>query len=147
MVFREGLGPPPPQQAFVRWNDPIGNPLIALNRDGTISSYGIMFPDGTIITSAAQPVEQQPLITVTGNYEPLAANYKILMSASGTVTLNSSLPAGTTFVIKNTSASGTVTVHPTSGLIDDQSSFSMTSGFGQLPSIEVTFDGTNWWIF
>jgi len=100
-----------------------------------------------MFVSAAQPVEQQPLITVTGNYEPLAANYKILMSASGTVTLNSSLPAGTTFVIKNTSASGTVTVHPTSGLIDDQSSFSMTSGFGQLPSIEVTFDGTNWWIF
>jgi hypothetical protein len=90
---------------------------------------------------------EQSLVSVAGNYAPTAANYKVLVSASGTVTLNSSLPAGTTFVIKNTSASGTVVVQPTSGLIDDQPSFSMTSGFGQLPSIEVTFDGTNWWIF
>ncbi len=147
MALREGLGPPPPQQTFVRWNDPHGTELIGINRDGTIYSFGLTFPDGSSITSANQPVEQQPLIAVSGNYEPITANYKILMIASGMVTLNSSLPAGTTFVIKNISANGTVIVQPTSGTIDDQSSFSMTSGFGELPSIEVTFDGTNWWIF
>jgi hypothetical protein len=47
MALREGLGPPPPQQAFVRWNDPHGTELIGLNRDGTIYCFGINFADGT----------------------------------------------------------------------------------------------------
>lgn len=38
--------------SFERFNDPIGNKLITLNRDGTINARGITFGDGTTQTSA-----------------------------------------------------------------------------------------------
>lgn len=38
--------------SFERYNDPKGDALIALNRDGTISTYGIDFADGTKQTTA-----------------------------------------------------------------------------------------------
>jgi len=44
MSLQEGTGNIP-QQAFERWNDPYGNQLIALNRDGTISCLGIVLED------------------------------------------------------------------------------------------------------
>jgi hypothetical protein len=53
MALREGLGPPPPQQTFVRWNDPYGTELIGINRDGTIYSFGLRFPDGSIQTTSS----------------------------------------------------------------------------------------------
>ena len=40
MAIREGAGNVP-QQAFQQWNDPQGNKLIALNRDGTIDCAGV----------------------------------------------------------------------------------------------------------
>ena len=43
MSILEGAGNIP-QQAFQQWNDPQGNKLIALNRDGTISCQGIILP-------------------------------------------------------------------------------------------------------
>jgi hypothetical protein len=39
---------------FVRWNDPNGNPLIAVNRDGTIFSQGLKFQNGSQTISAVQ---------------------------------------------------------------------------------------------
>ena len=51
MPLQEGLGPPPPQQAFVRWNDPHGTPLIAINRDGTIACLGIETPSISLTQS------------------------------------------------------------------------------------------------
>jgi len=33
-----------PQQSFVQWNDPHGNKLISINRDGTISCLGLNVP-------------------------------------------------------------------------------------------------------
>jgi hypothetical protein len=33
--------------SFVQWNDPVGNPLISINRNGTLSTEGINFPDGS----------------------------------------------------------------------------------------------------
>src|ERR1700677_3241963 len=58
---------PNPPQAFVQWNDPQGNRLVSINRDGSVSAAGIMigsvspeanivgvqFADGTIQTTAA----------------------------------------------------------------------------------------------
>jgi len=41
MAFLEGAGNVP-QQAFVQYNDPQGNKLIALNRDGTIFASGVI---------------------------------------------------------------------------------------------------------
>ena len=59
MALREGLGPPPPQQTFVRWNDPYGTELIGINRDGTIYSFGLRFPDGTCQISSSGPTVQE----------------------------------------------------------------------------------------
>jgi hypothetical protein len=39
--------------SFETFNDVMGNPLISINRDGTISTLGIGFPDGTKQTTAA----------------------------------------------------------------------------------------------
>jgi len=70
MALREGLGPPPPQQAFTRWNDPSGTELIGLNRDGTIYCFGINFSDGTTLDTATSAL---PLAggTMTG---PIVGN-------------------------------------------------------------------------
>ena len=42
--IQEGAGNVP-QQAFVQWNDPQGSKLAAVNRDGTIFSQGLRFPN------------------------------------------------------------------------------------------------------
>jgi hypothetical protein len=39
-------------KAFESWNDPYGNRLISINRDGTISVQGLVFPDGSYQASA-----------------------------------------------------------------------------------------------
>jgi hypothetical protein len=62
MALREGLGPPPPQQTFVRWNDPHGTELIGLNRDGTIYSFGLQFPNGSSIDDSGN-ITTQGVIT------------------------------------------------------------------------------------
>lgn len=36
---------------FEQFEDPMGNPLISFNRDGTINANGVLFPDGTSLTS------------------------------------------------------------------------------------------------
>lgn len=38
-------------EAFVTWNDPFGNRLCSINRDGTVNVQGVKFPDGTSQTS------------------------------------------------------------------------------------------------
>ena len=71
MPIQEGAGvPPPQQQAFTQWNDPQGNRLIALNRDGSIFCEGITFdtaatltflPNGPVIGATNIPVISQRL--------------------------------------------------------------------------------------
>jgi len=60
MVFQEGSGNVPPQ-AFTQWNDPQGNKLIALNRDGTISCQGIILPSTVAQGSDVVPVISERL--------------------------------------------------------------------------------------
>lgn len=38
---------------FEKWNDPRGNPLISINRDGTLSTEGVNFSDGSKQVSAS----------------------------------------------------------------------------------------------
>ena len=38
--------------SFETFKDPSGNPLVSINRDGTLSTQGVLFPDGSEITSA-----------------------------------------------------------------------------------------------
>jgi hypothetical protein len=60
MAILEGAGNIP-QQAFVQYNDPQGNKLIALNRDGTIYSQGNMYPDGTVQKTGSVPIISERL--------------------------------------------------------------------------------------
>jgi hypothetical protein len=114
----------------------------------SLTNMGVNLAENFVLLDGIFPAggPNSPPTSVSGNYTALISDRVILDNASGTVHLNSALPAGTTFTIKNTSVNGTLIVLPTSGLIDGQASFSMTSGFGNLPSIDVVFDGTNWWI-
>jgi hypothetical protein len=60
MSILEGAGNIP-QQAFQQWNDPQGNKLIALNRDGTISCQGIILPSNISPASDVVPVISERL--------------------------------------------------------------------------------------
>jgi hypothetical protein len=52
--------------SFETFNDPRGNPLIAINRDGTVSVVGVDFADGTVQTSASMPGTGTVTNIVTG---------------------------------------------------------------------------------
>ena len=43
-------------EAFQVFNDPYGNRLSSINRDGTVSVQGINFPDGTRVKTASEGV-------------------------------------------------------------------------------------------
>ena len=71
MPIFEGTGNLP-QQTFQQWNDPQGNKLIALNRDGTINAVGVTFPGpvaGTqvTLTGTAVPAIQASMQFVNTN--------------------------------------------------------------------------------
>ena len=55
MAIQEGSGNVPPQ-SFERWNDPRGTLLASINRDGTITTTGVYFLDGTEQTTAVNTV-------------------------------------------------------------------------------------------
>jgi hypothetical protein len=80
-------------------------------------------------------------VTKNANYKPGAADQVVLFSATATATLDSTLAAGTTFVLKNISGAGTLTVTPSAGTLDGQSSWALSP----LESINVVFDSINWW--
>jgi hypothetical protein len=83
-----------------------------------------------------------PVITKTGNYTLLATDHFVIFTTTATATLNSSLSAGTAYTVKLT-GSGTITLAATSGKIDNNASASFNT---VMMSVDVTFDGTNWWI-
>jgi len=84
MVIQEGSNNIP-QQAFVRWNDPQGNRLVSINRDGTVSVQGILFPDGTEQGTSGTNISNFP----SGN--PALSGDLILVERAG---VNYSLTAG-----------------------------------------------------
>ena len=92
MAFLEGAGNVP-QQAFVQYNDPQGNKLIALNRDGTIFASGVILgsvapgviPTVPVISSRLQE------INVTS---PLSFSATATATQMYTVSLYMSAPGG-----------------------------------------------------
>lgn len=76
-----------------------------------------------------------------GNYTPNAADQVVLFTATAIATLDSTLVAETHFWLKNISGSGTLTVTPSSGTLDNQSSWALSS----MESVHVLYDGVNWW--
>jgi hypothetical protein len=55
--IQEGSGNTP-QQAFVSWKDPQGNPLVSINRDGTIFCQGVGFAQGGALLVGPIPIIQ-----------------------------------------------------------------------------------------
>jgi hypothetical protein len=99
MALREGLGPPPPQQTFVRWNDPYGTELIGINRDGTIYSFGFRLPDGATIDAAGNIIDPTGSLTL-GNFSGLP-DYSYLESIlyapfKNSISVGAVAPAGIT---------------------------------------------------
>ena len=84
------------------------------------------------------------VLTTSSSYKLLSTDQLVLFDAivAVTATLNSLLSTGTNYIIKNTSTASNVFVVTTSGLIDYQTNIELTG----LDSIDVDFDGTNWWI-
>jgi len=64
-LIQEGAGNVP-QQAFVQWNDPQGNRLISLNRDGSIFCQGVGFVSGGALLVGPIPIVQQSEDIVAG---------------------------------------------------------------------------------
>ena len=88
------------------------------------------------------PNNPAAIVTKTGNYQPAITDGTILVNGTATITLVTSLPAGTTFRIKNI-GTNTVTL-ASAGDIDGASTFPLNPY--QYASIDVQFDGTTWWI-
>jgi len=70
--IKEGAGNVPPQ-ALVKWNDPDGNPLVSINRDGTVTTQGVTYSDGT----------KQITASSGGSGTPAGINTDIQYNASG----------------------------------------------------------------
>lgn len=86
------------------------------------------------------PADAATPVAVTANYTIPAGVYSVLASNTITVTLPANPLVGQRYTIKN-AGTGTVTVAPQSGTIDGAANFVMTV---QYSSIDVVFDGTNW---
>jgi len=52
-----------PQQSFVRWNDPYGNELAAVNRDGTLYSQGIRTNPSSGVSGSLQTQSATHILT------------------------------------------------------------------------------------
>lgn len=88
---------------------------------------------------------QAALASKSVNYTTTGNDFAINVSATATITLDSSAArAEQIYRIKNVGSGITVTISPSSGTIDGASSAVITS---QYASVDIQFDGTNWWIF
>jgi hypothetical protein len=86
MPIQEGAGGVP-QQTFVRWNDPEGTELAAVNRDGTIFSQGINLPLGAAITLSNGVVIGEATVPILqGKLDVLDATSPQSVSYTATVT-------------------------------------------------------------
>lgn len=88
------------------------------------------------------PNNPASIVTVTGNYQPSLTDGTILVNGAATVTLVTNLSKGTTFRIKNI---GTSTVTVASSVNIDGSTTYILNPY-QYASIDVQWDGTQWWV-
>ena len=54
-----------PQQTFVKWNDPIGNPLCSINRDGTMTATGFIYAPGSNLPGSKRVGSASHILTQT----------------------------------------------------------------------------------
>jgi hypothetical protein len=88
------------------------------------------------------------IVSKSANYSVLATDDTILANATGSafmVTLTiSGIPTGKVYTVKKTDSSANgVTLSPVSGMINGKASFVVAE---QNETIDVQFDGTNYWI-
>jgi hypothetical protein len=88
------------------------------------------------------PNNAASIVTKTTNYQPAITDGTILANGTFTITLVTNLATGTTFRIKNV-GTGTITV---SSSVNIDGSTSYTLNPYQYASIDVQFDGTQWWV-
>ena len=88
------------------------------------------------------PNNPAAITTKVANYQPALTDGTILCNGTFTITLLTTFASGTTFRIKNIGA-GTITVS-SSANIDFATSFTLNPYPGA--SIDVQFDGSQWWI-
>ena len=88
------------------------------------------------------PNNPASIVTHTANYQPAQTDGTILCNGTFTVTLATNLNTGTTFRIKNI-GTGTITVS-SSVNIDGATTYTLNPY--QYASIDVQWDGSNWWI-
>src|SRR6266851_8742070 len=86
-------------------------------------------------------VQPEGVNIISVNYTLLASDRVVVFNATAIATLDSSMLPGTKYMLKNISNAGILTVNTTSGLIDNVSSFNLTTMQGAI----IIFDGTNWW--
>jgi hypothetical protein len=94
-IIQEGSGNIP-QQAFEQWNDPQGNKLIAINRDGTIFCQGAGFTIGGQTIAGGIPIVQASQQDLNVNIEqtlsftlPVTTLYQISIYADARADIGS----------------------------------------------------------
>ena len=88
------------------------------------------------------PNNAASIVTTASNYQPSITDGTILVNGAVIVTLATNLTKGTTFRIKNIGTS-TVTISSTAN-IDGATTYILNPY--QYASIDVQFDGTQWWV-
>lgn len=121
------------------------NGLIEFFTDGPLRVKLAVTPTGGSVQTFDQidipfPSDAATPVSVTANYTIPAGVYSVLASNTINVTLPSSPVVGVRYTVKNI-GTGTVTVIPQSGTLDGAANFALTV---QYSSIDVVFDGTNW---
>ena len=146
-LIEEGSGNIPPQ-AFVKWNDPKGNPLVSINRDGTVSTQGVTFANGTTQTTAGSG----STFTTLAQNAQTGTSYIFSSSDSGKlVTFNNSSAVAATLPIASSLSSGwfvwaenlgigLVTITPNTSTINTFPQIVL----GQFQSALISSDGTNY---
>jgi hypothetical protein len=80
-----------PIQTFVSWKDPDGDPLISINRDGTVTTQGVTYGDGTKQTTASSGGGSPNLTALAGFWTPVGDTGILPLfgspSAAATITL------------------------------------------------------------
>jgi hypothetical protein len=98
--------------------------------------------------SWGSPAGLVTFVSKAANYTPLSTDYVVVFTATATATLNSALPAGTTFKLKLSAAAtggSVLTLTPSSGTIENVSSLVLNI-LGD--AAEVVYDGvSNWNVF
>jgi len=114
---------------------------------GNINAGNIMVTSNIIISGTETTAGKSVAISLhSANYSLLSTDFIVVFTASATATLNSALPKGTSYCIKNSyNTTGITNVVPTSGTIEGGPYLLITQ---PSQSIDISWDGiSNWNIF